>query len=809
MIKNFILASWRSLLKKPGFTLTNILGLSFGMATCLVIFLYVSYDLSYDDFQNDNVYRIELNRVYPEREVDYAFIPHSISPQMVEDFPEVINQTRFVPSFGPITIQHGDDFYNEEKVLFTDSTFLDVIKIELLQGDPKTALHPIDGVIINERTANKLFDEEEALGQTLIFQGNSMKVTGVAKNYPENSHLDFDYLIPFHRFPFLSRPNWTAFSVHSYLELAKGAKPNDLEEKLPDFIRQYADGEIRARNGISYDEYLEAGNAYNYSLKNIEDIHLYSQLEGEVKANGNITYIYIFSIVAVFILIIATINFMNLSTARSTERAKEVGVRKVLGSERSQLIGQFLTESIIIAITSALVALVITYLSLPIFNEIASRPLSLLQLINPLDGLSLIAIVLTIGLLAGVYPALFMASFAPLGVLKGKLKNSKGGVQLRNVLVVLQFSISIALISSTLLVFDQMGFLLKKSLGFNKDQVLVVENAFQINPPGAQNVNWNRLETFRNEIKKLPNVVDAAYTSAMPGDILPGYLVRVPGTGKESMMTRNIMFDDNILETLDIQLVEGRFFSKTREDSLSIVLNESAIDKLGISDPIGKKIIHVEENEELTIIGVVEDFHFQSLHVSLEPVSIVSNQGANAFAAKMAIKISGTSIETTVSDVEAKWQEFVVGSPFQSYFLDEDLSLFYKAEKSTGQIFGIFTFLAILIACIGLLGLSAYVINQKVKEIGVRKVLGASVSSIIILLAKDFAKLVAIASILAIPGAYLWMSNWLENFAYSVSLNWGVFVLSGLAALIIAVATISFQSIKAAQANPVKSLRDE
>ena len=807
MLKNYILASWRSLNKKLGFTLINIIGLAMGMATCLIIFLYVSYDLSYDEFQRDDLYRLELNRVYPEREVDYAFIPHSISPQMVEDFPEVVNQTRFLPAFGPIVLQHGDDYFNEERVLFTDSTFLQVINVPLIQGDPATALDDIDAIVITEETAEKLFGDEEALGQTIVFANNSLKVTGVAENYPKNSHLQFDYLIPFHRFPFISRKNWTGFSVHSYVQLAPDTDYEDLEEKLPSLVKQYADDEIRARNGISYDEYIEAGNGYNYSLRAIQDIHLLSNLEGEIKAHGNITYIYIFSIVAIFILLIATINFMNLSTARSTERAKEVGVRKVLGSEKRQLVGQFLTESVIITSISAVATIAITYLSLPFFNDIAGRPLSLLQIATPLNVSIFLLIILVIGLLAGLYPAVFIAGFSPLNVLKGKLKTSKTGVQLRNVLVVVQFAISIALISSTMLVFDQMGFLLKKNLGFDKDQVMVVENAFALNN-ATGSVNWERFETFKNQINNLPNVQSTAFTSAMPGDILAGYLVRVPGGSKESMMTRNMTFDEDMVQAMDIQLSAGRFFSRDREDSLSIVLNQSAIDKLGITDPIGKKIIHVEENEELTIIGVVEDFHFQSLHVALEPVSITSTQGRNQFVNKMVVRLDGES-HSALQEVEAKWQEFVSDSPFQSYFLDQDLEEFYEAEKSTGQIFGIFTFLAILIACIVLLGLSAYVINQKVKEIGVRKVLGATVPSIILWLATDFAKLVLVAAVIAIPASYYWISGWLENFAYAVELNWVVFIVAGLAALLIAFTTISFQSIKAATANPVKSLRDE
>ncbi len=809
MLKNYFTASIRSLKKKFGFTIVNVLGLSLGMATCLTIYLYVNYDLSYDDFQKDNVYRIALNRVYPEREVDYAFVPHSIAPTMVQDFPEVLAHASFFAAGGPVTIQYGDDYYIEEKVLFTDSTFFDVINSKIIQGDAETALDEVNSIVLTESTARKLFGEDDPIGKQLIFGNLTRMVTAVTEDYPANSHLEFDYLIPFFGFPFFEQQNWTGFSTLSYIELSEGTNPDVFMEKIPDFIRLYADGEIRERNGISYDEYIEAGNGYNYYLQNIKDIHLYSNLEGEIKANGNINYVYVFSIIAIFILTIACINFMNLSTARSTERGKEVGIRKVLGSAKGQLIGQFLTESTVVSLLSAIVAFLVVFLILPYFNEIASRPLAMTQILTTGNILVFVLIVLLVGLLAGLYPAFFISSFKPVSVLKGKLKNSKGGIQLRNILVVLQFAISIALVSSTILVYNQMGYLLSKPLGFDKDQVVVIENSFALNndPNGF---NWNRFETFRTELNNLSGVQSTAYTSAMPGDILPGFLVRVDGTGKESMMTRNMVFDKDLLATLDMKLLEGRFFSPDFEDSSSIVLNKSAVEKLGLTDAVGKKITHVQPNpEEFTIIGVVEDFHFQSLHVGLEPVSITSPEGSNQFVNKTVIKIDQSNIQSTMAEIEELWASFVPNSPFQSYFLDEDLERFYESEKATGQIFTIFTVLAIIIACIGLLGLSAFIINQKVKEIGVRKVLGASVPSIIFLLSRDFTRLIAIAAIIAIPASYYWMTQWLDNFAYAVGINWLAFVIAGGLALFIGVLTISLQSIKAALANPVESLRDE
>lgn len=811
MLKNYILSAWRGLLKKFGFTITNILGLSFGMATCLLITLYVSYDLSYDDFQDEDVYRMWINRVYPEREVNYPLAPHSFGPQLVEDFPEVVAQGRCFQPFNPSTVTVGAQSYLEDNIVFADSTFLQVMHLPFLSGDPETALRDPNSVVLSESTAKKLFGNEEAIGKKIEFFGGSKEVTGVAIDYPNNSHFTYGYLTPLHQFPFFQQPNWVAFSTMIYLKLREGTDPAVVESKLPAFVKQYAEGPIQQRNGVSYDDYVKSGNGYNYHLHHIKDIHLYSNLENEMKANGNINYIYIFSVIAIFILVIACINFMNLSTARSTERGKEVGIRKVLGSAKKQLVMQFLTESVLVSFLSALVALILTSISLSQFSELAGRPLSLLQIVAPVPLITIFSIVFIIGILAGLYPAFFISSFAPLSVLKGKLKGSKSGINLRNGLVIMQFAISITLIIATLIVFDQMNFMLNKSLGFQKENIVVVENVGALNPNA--NPDFTRLETFKNEVTALNNVNTSAYTSTMPGDITGDFSVRVPGSGqKESMIMRRMIFGDEVPQTLNMELTRGRFFSKDYEDTLSMVLNESAVLKLGLDDPIGKKIQEIAAGAdpiEYTIVGVVKDFHFQSFHVDLKPAAFTSVEGPNQFVSKMAINVEGRNINQTLQEIEAKWNEFAQGSPFKAYFLDADMEQFYATEKSTGRILGIFTFLAILIACVGLLGLSAFVINQRVKEIGVRKVMGATITQIIVLLSKDFTKLIGIAALIAIPTSYYWMGRWLDNFAYSVGMNWRFFFIAGIMALFIGVATISIQAIKAALANPVQSLRDE
>lgn len=810
MLKNLLLTALRSLKKKPTFTFINIFGLAIGMATCLTILLYVDHETSFDDFQKDDVYRIALNRVYPDREVDFAVIPHSIGPQMVLDFPEVKNQTRLFKPNNTTSFQYGDKTIEEENLVFGDSTILNVMSIEIVNGDPKTALRESNSIVISESAAKRYFSDEDPIGKILDTPNGIFKVSAIAKDYATNSHFLFDAIIPLHSIPFFNRANWAGFSVINYIKLEEGASPKSVVDKMPAFIKQYAEGEIQQRNGISYDEYISAGNGYNYTLQPIKDIYLTSDLNGEIKPNGNIAYVYIFSIAAIFILIIACINFMNLATARSVERAKEVGIRKVMGSGKRQLVAQFLTESILTAFIAGGLALLITFLVQSTFAEISGKNLSLISFLSFENIVLLTVSVTIIGVLAGLYPAFFISSYAPISILRGSMKTSGKGVMLRNVLVVFQFTFSIALISATLIVYSQMQFLQNKPLGFEEDQVLIVENGFAINN-NPNTPNWERFETFETELLNIQDVTMAGYSSALPGDILQGFIVKVPGSGeKESLVTRMIAVDDSFSETMGMEIIEGRDFSKDFNDSLSMVVNEATVEKLNLTNPVGQKIIYLEDSAQtqFTIVGVMKNFHFESLHNAVEPM-VITKLGTQGFVNKYAVKISSKNIQNTLLSIESKWNEFAPKSPFRYYFLDSNLAQFYESERASGKLFTAFTFLAGIVACIGLLGLSAFIINQKTKEIGVRKVLGGSVLSIIFLLSKDILKLIGLATLIAIPASYYWGASWLENFAYAVPINWLIFVLSGVGALIIALLTVSFQSTKAALANPVESLKDE
>ena len=812
MLKNLLISALRSLKKKPAFTAINIFGLAIGMATCLSILIYVDHELSYDDFQDEQVYRLALNRVYPEREVDFVVVPHSISPQLVVDFPEVVNQSRLFRIPNVATFQFEGETITEDKLVFADSTIFDLLSINLIEGDPKTALKEANSMVITESAARKYFGSEPALGKILTGpNGNTLEVTAIAEDYPVKSHFEFGALVPLHSISFFNQPNWASFSAMSYIRLAPGSDYIQLEEKFPAFIKQYAEGEIQQRNGISYDEYIAAGNGYNYSLQPIQDIYLTSHLSGEMKPNGNITYVYIFTIAAVFILIIACINFMNLATARSVERAKEVGIRKVMGSQKRQLVAQFLSESTLVAFLAAIIAIILAWLFEPVFAQLSGRDLSVLGFLSLANTIRILIAIAVIGILAGLYPAFFISSYSPIGILRGSLKTSGRGVLLRNVLVVLQFSISIALISATLLIYNQMNFLLNKPLGFEEEQVVVIENGFAVNNT-PQQVNWERFETFKDEIVALPQVQNAGYSSSFPGDALQGFIIRVPGDDqKESLVTRMISVDDDFFDTMGMEVVEGRGFATQFYDSLSIILNEAAVKELALDEPVGKRILHIDDSIQVayTVIGVVKDFHFESLHSEVEPMAITSMGSHRSFMNKYAVKVSLTDLQNSLAQIEEKWNIFAPQSPFMYYFLDSSLENFYESERASGRLFTVFTALAVVVACIGLLGLSAFIITQKTKEIGVRKVLGSSVRGIVFLLSKDIIKLIGISTLIAIPTAYYWASGWLENFAYSGGINWFSFLIAGIGALLIAFLTTSIQSTKAAKANPVDSLRDE
>ncbi len=807
MFKNYLKIAIRSLLKNKIYTAINMLGLTVGLACCVLILLHVQDELSYDEFHpnKEQLYRVALERIYPDYTSFYAVIPSGFSEVFARELPEVNEATRLLgfPNFTNV-VEYEEKVFEENYVFFADSNFFEVFDYELLQGDPDNMLANPNTVILTQSTAQKYFGRENPIGKTLQMNDNDTEVVGVMQDLPENSHMKFDFLSSSTNLGFLQQPNYISFSSYTYLELNPGTDPAQVEAKIPALVEQYASGQIERDLGISYQEYTAAGNGYDYFLQPVPDIHLHSNLQSEIKPNSDIIYVYIFISIAVLILVIACINFVNLATARSAERAREVGVRKVMGSERSQLIRQFLTESVFISFCSMVMAVALIQLILPYFNNLAHKELSLLLFGNGMIGPLLLAFSLLVGILAGLYPALYISSMKPVEVMKGKFQSNARGQWLRSGLVVFQFAISIILISGTLVVHNQMDYIQNKRLGFEKENVLVINNINNLEQP----------EVLKQELLNLSGIRNVGGTGTMPGDNFFGIQFQKPGNS-EVMTGKGMTVDDRFIETMDITLLEGRSFSEDYNDSLNVILNEAAVRAFGLEDPVGSRLINRNQvnNEQVTsvftVIGVAENFNFESLRTEITPLAILSSESALGFENYLTVRLSTNAVNETINRAGQIWESLAPGRPFSYSFLDNDLQQLYDAEMTSARIFSSFALLAIIIACVGLFGLAAYTAYQRTKEIGVRKVLGASISGIVLLLSRDFARLVGIAFLIAAPVAWLIMQNWLQNFAFRIDLGIITFVYAGLIALFVAMLTVSYQAVTAAMANPVESLKSE
>ena len=819
MLRNFFKVAVRNLLKRKAYTLINVLGLATGMAVCLLIVLFVQSELNYDQQHEKakNIYRLVLDRIYPGRTTSYAFIPQSIGAAVKAEFPEVKESVRlynFTGDNGNFFLRIGDKVFEEKRVFAADSNFFRVFTCKILKGNA-TALMKPNSVVLNESTAKKYFGSvDAAINKTFETDGNNnnnnvFQITAVCADWPENSHFLFDLLISTTGLNFTKELNYINFSAHTYLLLNPGASAKSLEIKFPLIIKKYVAGDIEKRFGESMEQFLKEGNGYHYHLQPLQKIHLISDMEGELRPNGSLKAVYIFSIVAIFILVLACINFVNLSTARSVERAREVGIRKTFGSERKSLIGQFLLESIVISSISILIAFGLIALLLPLFNQVSGKSLTITYFLQPANILLILAFAVIIGLIAGIYPAFVLSSFKPILVLKGRFKSQKYGLVLRNGLVVFQFAISVILIVSTVMVNRQMRYMLGEKIGFRKDHVIIVERTDLLD---------KQTKAFKTELEKIAGVESVSGTTAMPGQQnFFGISYQEVGS-KEQVTGRGIFVDDNYAKVLGLELKEGRFFSKDfSTDSLALILNEKAVKELKLKNPIGARFTTPEgflnapdgSPYTYTVIGVVNDFHFQSLHDQITPLFINYSGKFGDASNVIAIRIKAANFKDAVASTENAWKSFVKNRPFHYSFLDQTLARQYHSEQTTQKIFTIFSSLAIFIASIGLLGLAAYTTQQRTREISVRKVLGASVGNIVGMLSKDFLKLVLIAALIAFPVAWWGMHKWLENYAYKINIGWWVFALAALAATFVALFTISFQAVRAAIANPVKSLRTE
>lgn len=817
MIKNYLKIALRSLRKQKEYALINIIGLSIGMACCLLITLFVIDELSYDKFHENgkNIYRFALERMYPDHSTYYAVVPHSFSDVLITDFPEVEATCRVTGNAANVIVRYDENSneknFEETRFFHADSNFFDFFSFKLLKGNPKEVLQKPSNIVLTSSYATKYFGSADPIGKVLDTDFGEYTVTGICEDIPENSHFKFDFLGSLQSLPFMENLNFMAFSACIYTQLHPKAVAADLENKFPDMVANFAAAQVEENLKISYQDYTAAGNGYRYFLQPLEKIHLTSNLEGELEPNGNIAYVYIFISIAIFILIIASINFMNLATAKSADRAKEVGIRKVMGSNKIQLVKQFLSESIVISGLSLILSLLLVSLALPFFNQLFNKTIHFNVLNGPYIIPSLLLFTLVVGLLAGIYPAFVLSSYNPVNVLKGKLISSTKGSWLRSSLVIFQFFISIILIAGILVIYNQMNYLQNKNLGYDKDHILIIDRA------AALGDQW---QAFDKEIGNLPEVKKIGHTSATPGSPSAFFfgIQFQPKGSSEVLTTKGMIVDDNLIDVLKLNIVAGRAFSPDINDSLSVILNESAARTLGIEQPVGAQIISKTNNPfgqgvgeiAYTIVGIVEDFNFQSLRDEISPLVMLNPGFENPIGfGTVAVKIGPEHIMETIAAVKEKWDLITENEPFRFSFLDDDLLANYQAEKNSGQLLTIFTGLAILIACIGLFGLAAFMGQQRTKEIGIRKTLGATTLEVVLLLSKDFTRLVGIAIVIAIPVSWYFISQWLQNFAYSVDISIWVFVIAGSAALGVALVTVSYQAFKSAIVNPVKSLKSE
>ena len=807
MIKNYFKIAFRNLVKNKFYTSINIIGLAVGIATCLLILLYVLDELSYDRYNSkaNRVYRVNNEVKFGGNYFDLAQTPPLMGPVMVKEFPQV-EQCARIRWYGGFLVKKGNENLQEGRVAYGDSTLFDVFTLPMLAGDPKTALKEPHSLVITESIAKKYFNAVDVVGKNMIINDTgNYKVTGVIKDIPTQSHFNFDFFVAMSENEDSRSDNWLSENYSTYIVLRKGTNPKNMEPELNKLMDRYVGPQLKDIINLGLDEFKKSGGFVRASLTPLTDIHLHSNKVGELFGNGNIQIVYIFSVIALFILLIACVNFMNLSTARSSNRAKEVGIRKVLGSLRKSLIRQFLTESLLMSFIALVFAVVIAWLLLPYFNQLAGKTIHVNLLFQPYMVISFISLMLAVGLLAGSYPAFFLSAFQPVDVLKGKVSKGFKGSWLRNALVVFQFAISIMLIIGTIVIYNQLTYIRNKDIGFNRNQVLVIQHTDALKAQAA---------TFRNELLHISGVENATISGYLPVNYNRSNDAFFTSPSLDQKTAMSMQFwgvDENYISTLDIKLLEGRNFSpQFPTDSGGLIINEAAAKFLATKNLLNKRLYKIEDVKtkkisELHIIGVIKNFNFSSLREVITPLGLVLRHEPG----NISVRINNAGIPAVIGQIKNKWQTMASGQPFDYSFMDEQFNNLYTSEQKTGQIFITFALLAIVIACLGLFGLVTYAAEQRTKEIGIRKVLGANVANIVAMISKDFLKLVFIAFLFAFPLAWWAMNKWLQDFAYRVNMGWWIFFIAGAVAILIALLTVCFQAIKAAMANPVKSLRTE
>lgn len=810
MFKNYIKIAWRSLKKQAFFTFLNTFGLAIGMAGALMISLYIYDELSYDKMfaDADRIYRIDADIKFGGAEIKAAESAPPMAGALKRDYSQVESTVRF-RTLGSMYVKKvgGETSSKENKVTYADSTFFQFFGIDLLAGNSKTALTGTNSLVLTKTAAEKYFGSTDVLGQNMLLDNSdTYTVTGVIDDMPKNSYFNEYSLFLAMAGNVASREElWGSNNYFTFVKLIPEAKVEDFQAPLQGMLERYMlPWAQKYFPGMTAESFAASGNYIRYHTIALTDIHLHSDRSSEMNATSSMQNIYILSFIGLFLIILASVNFMNLSTAHSLKRAKEVGVRKTLGSNKMNLIFQFLTESGLIAFISLIAALLITMIMLPFFNGFTGKSIAI-PFSQPLFWLLLLAATILLGLFSGCYPAFFMSRFTPVKTLKGGASESVGNGRVRNALVIFQFSISVFLIVSTLVVFQQLNFIQSKDLGFTKDQVLLIN---EISPLGS------KTNAFKEEILKMGNVENVTLSNFYPTPSWrsdSSFFQEGTKSQENAIQMQTWDVDMDYLKTLEMDVVAGRDFNKQyASDSTAIIINEATLPILSVTaqEALGMRIseeIDMENPTYYTIIGVVKDFHFKSLRENIGALGLhVENNAEN-----MAVRLSGGDYSKSIAEIENIWNTMAPGQPFDYQFMDEAFYSTYNSEQKLSQIFFIFTILSIFIACLGLFGLAAFNAEKRTKEIGVRKVLGATVSQISYRLTVDFLKLVGVAILISLPLGWFAMNKWLEDFSYRIEIGLGVFVLAAVLAIVVAIVTVSYQSIKAAIVNPVKSLRSE
>jgi len=814
MIRSYILVALRNLWRNRGYASINIFGLALGLATSIFIFLYVINELSYDRFheKSDRIYKAWVAGMMPTGEVRNASTAGPMAAALIADYPEVEQVVR-IRQYGGYLVGNGDRKFNEteQDFMFTDSTFFDVFSIKLLQGDPHTCLKEPRSIVLSEEYAKKYFGNDDPIGKSLKIEQdtNVSVVTGVMEDFPPNSHFHAKMLGTINTLP-ENRDNlsWVNQNFHTYMVLAEGTDVEAFEASLYEMVVRYVGPIVQQAMGIDLEQFEAAGNSYGYRVLPLKDIHLNTELTDRIEIPGNPLYVYLFLVAAIMVLVIAGINFMNMATAQSSSRSKEVGLRKVVGSRKPQLISQFLTESVVLSMMALVVAVILVYVLLPGYNNLIRMNLEFNLFSQSWILPLLILFAILIGIFSGGYPAFVLASFKPSAVLSSN--KSSGGRNkgiLRNVLIVLQFTTTIVILLGTVVVNRQLTFMQNKEPGFGKEDVLVVHRS---------EVLGNQIDAFKEEVTTHANVISAAYSSHIPSGGYMGNAHWLEGRGRDDIFTLAVYrtsyeFD----EALDLELVQGRFFSRDMPtDSVAVVVNEATLKVLGIDDPLNTRFFQPSyvgnPDEFMPIIGVVKDFHYESMSDEIKPMVIHFMPGNQD--GKLVFKLGSGNKRETLAFIQDKWENITAEHPFEYTWLDEEYGKLFADERKTGQLLSIFSILSIFVTCLGLLGLISYATSTRRKEIGVRKIMGASIKIVMTLLSKETSLLLGISAFLSIP-AYFGIRAWLQKFAYHLNFHWGyyflVLILVALIVLVLAVLTVSIHSYRAASANPVDCLRYE